>query len=40
VRIAGHHPGASPSAALPHDLRDAVRRLIRIAGGADPLDLG
>jgi diacylglycerol kinase family enzyme len=40
VRIARHHPGASPSAALPYDLRDAVRRLIRIAGGADPLALG
>jgi diacylglycerol kinase family enzyme len=39
VRIASHHPGASPSAALPHGLRDAVRRLIRIAGGADPLTL-
>ncbi len=39
VRIARHHPGASPSAALPNGLRDAVRRLIRIAGGADPLTL-
>lgn len=39
VRIARHHPGASPSAALPHGLRDAFRRLIRIAAGADPLTL-
>jgi diacylglycerol kinase family enzyme len=39
VRIARHHPGASPSAALPNGLPDAVRRLIRIAGGADPLAL-
>jgi len=39
VRIARHHPGASPSAALPDGLRDAIRRLIRIAAGADPLTL-
>jgi hypothetical protein len=39
VRIARQHPGASPSAALPHGLRDAVRRLILIAAGADPLTL-
>jgi len=39
VRIARQHPGASPSAALPQGLRDAVRRLIRIAAGADPLTL-
>lgn len=39
VRIAPQHPGASPSAAQPTGLRDAVRRLVRIAGGADPGDL-
>lgn len=39
VRIARHHPGASPSAALPRGLLDAFSRLIRIAGGADPLTL-
>jgi diacylglycerol kinase family enzyme len=31
VRLAPQHPGASPSAALPDNLVDAVRRLIRIA---------
>jgi diacylglycerol kinase family enzyme len=40
VRIAPQHPGASPSAAAPTGLRDAVRRLLRIAGGADPATLG
>ena len=40
VRIAPHHPGASPSAAQPSGLRDALRRLVRIAGGADPADAG
>lgn len=40
VRIAPHHPGASPSAAQPTGLRDGVRRLLRIAGGADPADAG
>jgi len=40
VRIAPHHPGASPSAALPTGLRDTIRRLLRIAGGADPLTAG
>ena len=39
VRIAPHHPGASPSAVMPHGPVDALRRLIRIAGGADPLAL-
>jgi diacylglycerol kinase family enzyme len=39
VRIAPHHPGASPSAAMPHGPFDAVRRLVRVAGGADPLTL-
>ena len=39
VRIAPNHPGASPSAALPHGLVDAVRRLIRIAAGANPITL-
>jgi diacylglycerol kinase family enzyme len=38
VRIAPHHPGASPSAAQPTGLGDALRRLVRIAGGADPAD--
>ena len=40
VRIAPHHPGASPSAAQPAGLRDALRRLARIAGGTDPVDAG
>jgi diacylglycerol kinase family enzyme len=40
VRIATHHPGASPSAAQPTGLGDAVRRLARIAGGTDPADAG
>jgi diacylglycerol kinase family enzyme len=40
VRIAPHHPGASPSAAQPTGLRDAVRRLVRIAAGTDPVDAG
>ncbi len=31
VRIAGGHPGASPSAALPEGLIDSVRALVRIA---------
>jgi diacylglycerol kinase family enzyme len=38
VRIAPHHPGGSPSAAQPTGLSDALRRLVRIAGGADPAD--
>lgn len=40
VRIAPQHPGASPSAAQPTGLRDAVRRLLRIAGGTDPIAVG
>ena len=40
VRIAPQHPGASPSAAQPTGLRDAMRRLVRIAAGADPIDAG
>lgn len=40
VRIAPHHPGASPSTAQPTGLLDALRRLVRIATGADPLDAG
>jgi diacylglycerol kinase family enzyme len=39
VRIAPHHPGASPSAALPRGLVDGIRRLLAVAGGADPIDL-
>jgi diacylglycerol kinase family enzyme len=31
VRIAPHHPGASPAAALPDNFVDAIRQLIRIA---------
>jgi hypothetical protein len=33
VRIARHHPGASPSAADPNGLLDAIRSLARIAAG-------
>jgi len=36
VRIAPHHPGASPAATLPSGFVDAVKRLWRIAGGQDP----
>jgi len=38
VRIAPQHPGASPSAAMPEGLWDAVRAVFRIAvhGSADP----
>ena len=38
VRIAPQHPGASPSAAMPRGLWDAVRAVFRIAirGSADP----
>jgi diacylglycerol kinase family enzyme len=39
VRIAPQHPGASPSVAMPTGARDAVRRLLKVAGGADPLEL-
>ncbi len=38
VRIAHQHPGASPSAAMPTDLRDAAVRLWRIMRGSDPTD--
>ena len=40
VRIAPQHPGASPAYAQPTGLPDAMRRLVRIAGGADPAELG
>jgi diacylglycerol kinase family enzyme len=36
VRLAPHHPGASPSAALPEGLWDGVRATLRIAAGAHP----
>lgn len=39
VRIAPHHPGASPSAALPPRFRTGLRMLPRIVAGADPLSL-
>jgi diacylglycerol kinase family enzyme len=39
VRIAPQHPGASPSAAQPEGLVDGARSLVRIARGADPLEL-
>jgi diacylglycerol kinase family enzyme len=35
-RIAGHHPGASPSAFAPEGLRAAVGALLAIAAGRDP----
>lgn len=38
VRVAPGHPGASPSAAQPDGVVDALRRLVRIAAGVDPLD--
>jgi diacylglycerol kinase family enzyme len=34
VRLAPHHPGASPSAAQPATMTEGIRLLIRIAGGA------
>jgi len=34
VRLALHHPGASPSAAQPATMTEGLRMLIRIAGGA------
>jgi diacylglycerol kinase family enzyme len=40
VRVARAHPGASPSAAAPEGLRDALRRLVAIARGRSPLGLG
>ncbi len=39
VRIAAHHPGASPSAIEPVGALAALRALVRIAGGADPRQL-
>ncbi|MGY1694367.1 MULTISPECIES: diacylglycerol/lipid kinase family protein [unclassified Geodermatophilus] len=36
VRIAGHHPGASPSAIEPVGALPALRALVRIAAGGDP----
>ena len=33
VRIAGQHPGASPSAAIPERFWDGVRELVHIAAG-------
>ncbi|MGY1670505.1 diacylglycerol/lipid kinase family protein [Geodermatophilus sp. SYSU D00710] len=36
VRIAGHHPGASPSAIEPVGALPALRALARIAAGRDP----
>ena len=36
VRLAPHHPGASPSAALPEGLWDGIRATLRIAAGALP----
>ena len=35
VRIAPHHPGASPSAQLPEGLADSVRSLVGIAAGRE-----
>jgi diacylglycerol kinase family enzyme len=40
VRIAPGHPGSSPSAGLPDSLLDGIRRLLRVAAGARPEDLG
>jgi len=39
VRIARHHPGASPSAIEPVGALAALRALARIAGGGDPRQL-
>jgi diacylglycerol kinase family enzyme len=36
LRLAPHHPGASPSAALPEGLRDGLRTTLKIAAGAAP----
>jgi len=35
VRVAPQHPGASPSAAQPDGLGDAVRKLVRLAAGRE-----
>jgi diacylglycerol kinase family enzyme len=40
VRIAPQHPGASPAYAQPTGFRDLMRRLVHVAGGADPAGLG
>ncbi len=37
VRIARHHPGASPSAAIPDDVGEMLRSLLRIALGDAPV---
>ena len=34
VRIAAHHPGASPSAAIPPSVREGIAELLAIASGA------
>ena len=36
VRVAAHHPAASPSAIEPVGALPALRALVRIAGGGDP----
>jgi hypothetical protein len=36
VRIAGKHPGASPSAAIPEGAWDGIRALVDIAAGRTP----
>jgi hypothetical protein len=36
VRVAAHHPGASPSAIEPVGALAALRALLRIAAGRDP----
>jgi hypothetical protein len=40
VRIAPQHPGVSPAYTQPTSFPDALRRLVHIAGGADPAALG
>jgi diacylglycerol kinase family enzyme len=40
VRVAAHHPGASPSAALPDRFVDIVRRLFHIVRTGDPTGTG
>jgi len=35
VRLARHHPGASPAAALPESVVDALRRLLALAAGRE-----
>lgn len=37
VRVANRHPGASPSAMLPENLRDLARTLVRIVAGLEPV---